>query len=209
MLTRVAGTLTGGRSLISKAETKVETPKSWAVCLITTSQSLKMRRVKLNTHVVASVNLCAWNRIRDTSRNGRHEISGASACRCRSCRPRPMHGTLIRFLRLGNFMSVLHIVEARWWSEWKGKISWLHKWYLYYESDFEWLLLSFRASSGEYMDISIKTLGFSSLRNDIEYFTRWTNLFTLTFIPWQASECKLFSRGLSLLVLCASLQNGA
>ena len=141
-----------------------------------------MRRVKLNTHVVASVNLCAWNRIRDTSRNGRHEISGASACRCRSCRPRPMHGTLIRFLQIGNFMSVLHIVEARWWSEWKGKISWLHKWYLSYESDCEWLLLSFRASSGEYMDISIKTLGFSSLRKDIEYFIRWTNLFTLTFI---------------------------
>ena len=135
-----------------------------------------MRKVKLNTHTVSSVNLCAWNRIRDTSRNGWHEISGASACRCRSCRPRPMHWTLIRFLGLGNFMSALHIVDAQWWSEWKGKISRLHKWSRYaiilsrtadifHESDCEWSSLSFRASSGEYMGISIKTtLGSSTLR---------------------------------------------
>ena len=107
-----------------------------------------MRRVKLNTHTAASGNLCVWNRIRDTSRNGWHEIRGASACRCRSCRPRSMHWTLIRFLGLGNFMSALHIVVARWWSEWKGKISWLHKWSWYaiilsrtdiiHESNWEW-----------------------------------------------------------------------
>ena len=137
-----------------------------------------MLRVYLNTHTAASGNFCAWNRIRDTSRNGRHEISGASACRCRSCRPRPMLWTLIRFLGLGNLMSALHwhIVDARWWSEWKEKISRLHKWSWYaiillsrtdifHKSNCEWLSLSFRASSGEYMIISIKTtLGSSTLR---------------------------------------------
>ena len=67
MLTKlmpVAGRLTGGRSLISKAETEVETPKLWAVCSIAISQYLRMRRAKQNTHTDASVNLCACNPIR-------------------------------------------------------------------------------------------------------------------------------------------------
>ena len=42
----VAGTLTGGRSLISKAETEVETPRLWAVCSITISQYLKIKDAK-------------------------------------------------------------------------------------------------------------------------------------------------------------------
>ena len=36
-----AGILTGGRSLISKAETEVETLKLWAVCSITNNSVLK------------------------------------------------------------------------------------------------------------------------------------------------------------------------
>ena len=45
-LAPAAGTLTGRRSLISEAETEVETSKLWAVCSITISQYIKMRRVK-------------------------------------------------------------------------------------------------------------------------------------------------------------------
>ena len=57
-LTPAAGTLTRGRSLISKAETEVETPKLWAVCSIVISQYLKMRRAKL-TLTLASAVTCA------------------------------------------------------------------------------------------------------------------------------------------------------
>ena len=68
----VAGILTGGRSLISKAEIEVETSKLWAVCSITISQHLNMRRAKLNTHTDASGHLCACgpNRLGVISRNG-------------------------------------------------------------------------------------------------------------------------------------------
>ena len=73
-LTLAAGTLTGGRSLISKAEAEVETPKLWAVCSIAISQYLKMQRAKLNTHTDASGKLCACSptdiRLFVTSRNG-------------------------------------------------------------------------------------------------------------------------------------------
>ena len=71
-LTPAAGKLTGGRSLISKAEAEVETPKIWAVCSIALSQYLKMRRAKLNTHTDASRNLraCSPIRLGVTSRNG-------------------------------------------------------------------------------------------------------------------------------------------
>jgi hypothetical protein len=60
-MTPEVGTLTGGRSLISKAETEVETPRLWAVCSITTSQHLKMQSVKLNTYTDSDAggNLCA------------------------------------------------------------------------------------------------------------------------------------------------------
>ena len=86
------GILTGGISLISKAETEVETLRLWAVCSKTISQYQKMRRAKLNTHSDASGNLCAYSTIRlgVPSRNGWQEIIGASACRCRSCWPRTM-----------------------------------------------------------------------------------------------------------------------
>ena len=59
-LAPAAGTLTGG-SLISKAETEVEIPGLWAVCSITISQYLEMR--KKMTHTDASGNLCARNLI--------------------------------------------------------------------------------------------------------------------------------------------------
>ena len=71
-----------------------------------------MRRAKLNTHTDASGNLCAHSPIQlgVTSRNGQHEISGASACRCRCCLPKPMCGTQRWFLRLENFLqNALHI----------------------------------------------------------------------------------------------------
>ena len=113
-LTPEAGTLTGGRSLISKAETEVSTPRIRAVCSIRISQYLKMRRAKLNTHTDASGNLCVRSPIRIKRRNGCYEISGASACRCRSYCPRPMYWTPIRFLGQENFfflMSALHIVD--------------------------------------------------------------------------------------------------
>ena len=112
-LTSAAGTLTGGRSLISKAEAEVSTPRIRAVCSITISQYLKMRRAKLNTHTDASGNLCVRSPIR-IKRNGCYKISGASACRCWSNCPRPMYWTPIRFLGLENFfflMSALHIVD--------------------------------------------------------------------------------------------------
>ena len=100
-------TLTGGRSLISKAEIEVETPILWAVCSITIIQYLKMRQAKLNTHADASGNSCACSRI--TSRNGWDGISGPGAsacheCRCRSCWPRPMYWTQRWFLGLENFL---------------------------------------------------------------------------------------------------------
>ena len=82
-LTPAVGTLTEGRSLISKAEIE-ETPRLRAVCSITICQYLKMRRAKLNTHTDASGTLCARSPIQ---RNGWYEISGASARRC----PRPMY----------------------------------------------------------------------------------------------------------------------
>ena len=112
-LTPAAGTLTGGRSLISKAETEVETSRLRAVCSITISQYLKMRRAKLNTHTDTSGNLWARSPIGVTSRNGWNEISGASA-RCRSCCPTPMYGTQRGLLGLENssfLMSALHIVD--------------------------------------------------------------------------------------------------
>ena len=110
-LTPAAGTRTGRSwSLISKAENEVETPRLWAVCSITISQWLKMRKAKRKTHSDAS-NLCAWIPIRVTSRNGWHEISGASACRCRSCWSRHMHWTPRRFLGFEKkiLRSALHI----------------------------------------------------------------------------------------------------
>ena len=113
-LTPAAGTLTGGRSLISKAETEVETSRLRAVCSITISQYLKMRRAKLNTHTDASGNLCARSPIQVNRRNGWYEISGASACRCRSCWPRPIHWTPRPFLGLEIFfflMRALHVVD--------------------------------------------------------------------------------------------------
>ena len=94
-LTTAAGTLTGERSLISKAETEVETSRLRAASSITISQYLQMRRAKLNTHTDASDNLCACspNRLGVTSKKGWHGISGTSACRCKTRWPRPMHGT--------------------------------------------------------------------------------------------------------------------
>ena len=110
-LTPAAGTLTGGRSLISKAETEVETSRFPAVCSITISQYFKKRSAKLNTHTEASSNLCARSPIGVTSRNGWHEISGASA-RCRSCCPTPMYGTQRWLLGLEEFLKhALHIVD--------------------------------------------------------------------------------------------------
>ena len=109
-LTRAAGTLTGGKSLISKAETEVETPRLRTVCSITISQYLKMRWAKLNTHTDTSGNLHACSRI--TSRNGWHEISGTCyVCRCRSFWLRPMYWTQRSFLGLEEFLiNALHIV---------------------------------------------------------------------------------------------------
>ena len=114
-LTPAAGTLTGGRSLISKAGTKVETPKLWAVCSITICQYLKMRRPKLNAHTEASDIWCACIRIR--SWNEWHEIGGACyECRCegRSCWPRLsfMFWTQGWFLGLKKLpINALHIVD--------------------------------------------------------------------------------------------------
>ena len=105
-LTSAAGTLTGGRSLMV-------TSRSRAVCSITISHYLKMRRAKLNTHTDTSGNLWARSPIGVTSRNGWNEISGASA-RCRSCCPTPMYGTQRGLLGLENssfLMSALHIVD--------------------------------------------------------------------------------------------------
>ena len=85
-----------------------------------------MRRAKLNTHTDASGNLCARSPNRVKRRNGWHEISGASACRCRSCWPRPMYGTPRWFLGLENgLINALHIVDDQCW---KRKNTWLHKW---------------------------------------------------------------------------------
>ena len=91
------GTRTGGRSLISKAETEVETLRLWEVCSITISQYLKMRWAKLNTHTEGCGNLGACSRF--INGNGWHKINGA--CRCRRCYPRPVYFTQRRFLGLG------------------------------------------------------------------------------------------------------------
>ena len=116
IMTPAAGTLTVGRSLISEAETEVETPRLRAVCSITINKYSKMRRAMLNTHTEASGNLCARNPIRVTSslslRNEWHKIRGASVCRCRSCWPLPMYGTQRWLLGLEEFpINALHIVE--------------------------------------------------------------------------------------------------
>ena len=112
-LTPAAGTLTGGRSLISKAETEVESPRLWAVCSITISQYLNMRWAKLNAHTDAGGNLCACTGSCFTSRNGWYEIGGAcyeGRCRCRCCWPRPMFWTQRWFVGLENFLiKALHI----------------------------------------------------------------------------------------------------
>ena len=66
-----------------------------------------MRRAKLKRHTNASGNLCARR-----SRNGWHKISGASACRCRSCWPTPNYGTQRWLLGLEDFLKhALHIVD--------------------------------------------------------------------------------------------------
>ena len=114
-LTPATGILTGGRSLISKAETEVETPRLRALCSITIRQYFKMQRTKLNAHTGASGNLCSCSPIRlgVASKNGWHGISGASsACRCESCWPRPMYGTERWLLGLENsLINALHIVD--------------------------------------------------------------------------------------------------
>ena len=70
-----------------------------------------MRRAKQITHPNASGNLCARSPIRVKSRNGCHEISGASACRCQSCWPTSMYGTQRWILGLDDFLKhALHIV---------------------------------------------------------------------------------------------------
>ena len=111
ILTPAAGTLTRGRSSFSIEETEVETPRSWAVCLITMSQYLKMRWTQQDTHTDASA---ACSRI--TSRNRRHEpeIVGPcyeGRCRCQSCWNRSMFWTQRWSLRLEKFcINALHIV---------------------------------------------------------------------------------------------------
>ena len=127
-LTPAAGTLTGGRSLISKAETEVETPRLWAVCSITINQYIKMRKVNLNTYTGASGNLCPCSRRIRVTRC--HKIKGASlsACRWRSCWPidRSIHWTLFLGLDIFFFViSALHIDDDH--SE-RIRISWLYKW---------------------------------------------------------------------------------
>ena len=114
-LTPAVETLTGGRSLISKAETEVETPRLRAVCLITICQYFKIQRTRLNSHTDASGNLCASSLIRlgVTSKNGWHWISGASACRCESCWPRNMYGIQRWLLGLEkSLINAHHIVEV-------------------------------------------------------------------------------------------------
>ena len=77
-----------------------------------------MRRAKLN-HTDASSNLCASSPIRlsVTSKKGWHGISGASACRCKRCWPRPMYGTHRWLLGLENsLIKALHIVDDQ--GEW-------------------------------------------------------------------------------------------
>ena len=70
-----------------------------------------MRRAKSNTHTDAGGNVYTCGPIRVTNRNGWHKISGASACRCQSCWPRPMYRTQSWFLRLDDFaIKALHIV---------------------------------------------------------------------------------------------------
>ena len=125
-LTPAAGTLTAGRSLISKAEPEVETPRLWVVCSITISQYLKMRRPKLNTHTDASGNLCACSPIPVTHRNGWYEIriSSARACRCRRRWPAPIYGTQRWLLGLEDFpINALHIVDDR--SEREGTLDYI------------------------------------------------------------------------------------
>ena len=92
----------------------METPKLWAVCSISKSQYLKMRRAKLNTYTDSSGNLCACSPIRLGVTSRKHEISGASACRCRSCWPK-LNGTQRWFLELEIFLeNALHsIVDDR------------------------------------------------------------------------------------------------
>ena len=108
-MTPAAGTLTGGRSLIFKAETEVETPRLRALCSITISQYFKMQRTKLNTHTDASGNLraCCPIQLGAASKNGWHGISGASA----RCWPRSMYGTQRWLLGLENSpINALHII---------------------------------------------------------------------------------------------------
>ena len=118
-----AGTLTRARSVASGAETEVETPRLWAVCLITQNQYLKMWWAKpklkaLNAHTDASDNLCACSLITRM----RMEISAACyESRCQSCRPIPMYWNERRFLGLDNFLikalHLLHLVDGCWyWS---------------------------------------------------------------------------------------------
>ena len=73
-----------------------------------------MQRTKLNAHTDASGNLCACSPIRlgVTRKNEWHGISGASACRCEICGPRPMYGTQRWLLGIDNsLINALHIVD--------------------------------------------------------------------------------------------------
>ena len=106
------GTLTRARSLISGAETEVETPKLWAVCSITKNQYWKSWWANLNAHTDAS-SLCASSRI--TSTNRWNEMSGACyECWCWSCWLVLMYWTLGWFLWLENFLiKALHLVGGQ------------------------------------------------------------------------------------------------
>jgi hypothetical protein len=55
-------------------ETEAETPRSWAVCSMTTSQYVKMKWAEAEHSHWRGGNLCACSRI--TSRNGLHESGG-------------------------------------------------------------------------------------------------------------------------------------
>ena len=115
-----------------------------------------MRWVKLKTHASGNLSARTGSRIRFTSKNGWHEISGASACRCQGCWPRPMYGTSRWFVELEKFLKeAFHIVDddqdefGEEQVERAKKFSRLRKWrsLLSSRSTTSWLSTGFPSSS--------------------------------------------------------------
>ena len=211
-----AAILTGGRSLIFKAETEVDTFKLWAVCSITISHYLNMRSAKLNeySHWRQQPLVRLWSQ---PTRSYKQEwIAWDQWDQCLSLSKSLAHAHVWNPGMVScTWKLSVKGASYRWWSKEKRKVSRLHKW-----SWDGWIILAWSISfkfnkqlfSFSVLDELHYTTLAPSMTPKILFFSLVPHL-RFPVLRHTVRPVKMSSNALpvgrTLLVPCAPPQNGA